>query len=86
MNVSLPADLAEFVEQAGASGDYGAPSDVVRDSPRRLPDEKAVEAEKDAILRRKVQRRLDDARAGRFPNLGISEIARDVRRAGGDEG
>lgn len=79
MNVSLSAELAAFVEDEVASGEYGTASEVVRDGLRRLLRNKAVREEKAAILRREVRRGLDQARAGRFSQRSVADIAAGVR-------
>jgi antitoxin ParD1/3/4 len=79
MNVSLPAELAQFVEQEVASGGYGTASEVVRESLRLLRREKAIQDETLAILRREVSIGVEQARDGRLSTRSISEIAESLR-------
>ena len=80
MNVSLPVDMVDFVEQEVAEGGYASSSEVVRDALRLLQHDKALEREKLAILRREIQIGLDDAEAGRLSNKTVAQIAEEVRR------
>jgi antitoxin ParD1/3/4 len=79
MNVSLPAELAQFVEQEVASGGYGTASEVVRESLRLLRREKAIQDETLAMLRREVGIGVEQARDGRLSTRSISEIAESLR-------
>jgi antitoxin ParD1/3/4 len=79
MNVSLPAELIAFVEDEVTAGEYGTASEVVRDGLRRLLHEKATRKERAAILRREVNRGLDQARGGRFSRRSVADIAAAVR-------
>jgi len=83
MNVSLPPELAAFVEREVASGEYGTASEVVRDGLRRLLRDKSARDEKLAILRREVGLGLRQAREGKLSKRSVSEIARAVRGHGG---
>ena len=74
MNVSLPQALAEFVEKEVASGNYSTASEVVRDGLRMLREERAIYEEKLAILKREVQRGIDQIDAGEFSDLTIQDI------------
>jgi antitoxin ParD1/3/4 len=78
MNVSLPQALAEFVEKEVASGTYATASEVVRDGLRMLREERAVYEEKLAILRREIQKGIDDVEAGRVDRRPIEEIMADI--------
>ncbi|WP_269930170.1 type II toxin-antitoxin system ParD family antitoxin [Aminobacter sp. HY435] len=80
MNVSLPNPMVEFVEEMVASGGYSSSSEVVREALRLLRDERAVEHEKAVILRREVGIGLEQARAERFSNRTVAEIAESVMR------
>jgi antitoxin ParD1/3/4 len=80
MNVSLSAELAAFVADEIASGEYGTASEVVRDGLRRLLHDRAVREEKAEILRREVGRGLDQARAGQFSERSVAGIAAAVRK------
>jgi len=82
MNVSLPAELVEFVEREVASGDYGTASEVVRESLRLLRREKAAHDEKLAILRREVGIGVEQAKDGRLSKQSISDIAESLRNGG----
>jgi antitoxin ParD1/3/4 len=79
MNVSLPKALAEFVEKEVASGSYATASEVVRDGLRMLREERAVYEEKLAILKREVQRGIDQIDAGQFSDLTLPEIYAEVK-------
>ena len=79
MNVSLSAELAAFVADEIASGEYGTASEVVRDGLRRLLRDRALREEKAEILRREVGRGLDQARAGQFSKRSVASIAAAAR-------
>ena len=81
MNVSLPSELAAFVEGEVASGQYGTASEVVRDALRLLRLKREFHEEKLAILRREVQIGLDQANAGVFSPDTVEDIAAKTRAA-----
>jgi antitoxin ParD1/3/4 len=78
MNVSLPRELAAFVEDEVASGGYSTASEVVRDALRLLRREREQYEQKMAILRRELQIGMDDIEAGRISTRSVEDIARDV--------
>ena len=83
MNVSLPEGLAAFVEREIAKGDYSSQSEVVRDALRLLHREKAVEHEKQEVLRRAVLVGVEDWRQGRLDERAIDEVMRDIDEEAG---
>ena len=85
MNVSLPTDMVDFVNNEVATGGYTSASEVVRDALRLLQHDKALEEEKLAILRREVNIGLADAAAGRFSKRSVREIFDEVRHEGDGE-
>ncbi|WP_036840149.1 type II toxin-antitoxin system ParD family antitoxin [Pleomorphomonas oryzae] len=80
MNVSLPSDMARFVEDEVEGGGYASSSEVVREALRLLQRDKALEAEKLAILRREIGIGLADVAEGRFSRKSVKDIAKEVRR------
>lgn len=80
MNVSLPANLAAFVEHEVSEGGYSSQSEVVRDALRLLHREKAVAQEKLEMLRRAVAVGIEDVRQGRFATRTVDEISDDLDR------
>lgn len=78
MNVSLPGNLAAFVEQEVATGGYASQSEVVRDALRLLHREKAGEQEKLEMLRRAVTVGIEDWRQGRVDDRPIDEILDEI--------
>jgi antitoxin ParD1/3/4 len=83
MNVSLPAELAEFVEREVASGDYSTASEVVRDGLRILRRERALHEERLAVLKREIQLGMDDIEAGRISDLSVLDILAEVQKEDG---
>jgi antitoxin ParD1/3/4 len=81
MNVSLPAELAEFVEREVAAGEYGTASEVVRDGLRLLRRDREAREEKFAVLRREVGIGVDRARAGQLSKRSATDIAAALREA-----
>lgn len=80
MNVSLPKEMLDFVENEVEQGDYSSSSEVVRDALRLLQHDKARQQEKLAILQREINIGIDAARAGRFSKKKVHEIADEVLR------
>ncbi|OIR02025.1 antitoxin ParD4 [mine drainage metagenome] len=78
MNVSLPDNLASFVEQEVSAGGYATQSEVVRDALRLFQREKAVEQEKLEMLRRAVMIGIEDWREGRLDDRPINEILDEI--------
>ena len=74
LNVSLPPDVAEFVDTEIASGDYANASDVVSDALRLLRQERDAEAAKLALLRDAIAEGVADARAGRTAEPSLDEL------------
>ena len=80
MKVSLPNELAAFVEGEVASGECGTASEVVRDALRLLRRERAAHKEEFAIFR-EVQIGLDDIEAGRISTDTVEDIAQETLAA-----
>ncbi|MDI6028021.1 type II toxin-antitoxin system ParD family antitoxin [Corticibacterium sp. UT-5YL-CI-8] len=78
MNVSMPKEMAEFVEREVASGEYSSSSEVVREALRLLRHDKAQEEEKLAILRREIGIAIDDVAAGRISKKSVRDIMEEV--------
>ena len=78
MNVSLPGNLAAFVEQEVATGGYASQSEVVRDALRLLHREKAGEQEKLEMLRRAVSIGIEDWKHGRVDDRPIAAILDEI--------
>lgn len=78
MNISMPKEMAEFVEGEVASGDYSSSSEVVREALRLLRHEKAQEREKLAILKREIGIAIEEMEAGKTVRISASDIAREI--------
>lgn len=80
MNISLPDNLARFIEQEVAIGGYASRSEMVRDALRLLHREKADEQERVEMLRRAVTVGIEDWRHGRVDDRPIDEILDEIDR------
>ena len=71
MNISLPAQMKQWVEDQTKTGRYANSSDVVRDLIRR----EQIKAEEIANM----QRLVDEARASGYSDKAPREVFEDVR-------
>ncbi len=78
MNVSLTPDMAEFVSEELAKGDYVSASELVRDALRLLRRDRDIEAHKIEILRHKLDAGLGQAERREFSSRGVMDIAAAV--------
>lgn len=83
MNVSLTAEMAEFVEAEVASGDYATASEVVREALRVMRRDKEANEVKIALLRERIAEGLEQAEHRDFSERSVADIARAVLGAGG---
>src|SRR5262245_59854363 len=84
MNVSLTAEMVEFVESQVASGDYVSASEVVRDALSVMRHDQQNDNLKLRLLRDEIELGLEDAEAGRFSKRSVAEIAQSVLSEGND--
>ena len=80
MNVNLTDEIADFVANELATGDYASGSELVRDALRLLRRDRDIENEKAEILRREVRMAIAQAERGEFSTLTVDEIAERVLR------
>ena len=85
MNVNLTPEMAEFVAEEVASGDYASASELVRDALRILRRDRDIEKEKDAWLRKKLAVSVKQAERGEFSDRTFEQIAAEVLAEGFDE-
>lgn len=81
MNVSLPSELAAFVEAEVASGDYSTASEVVCEALRLLRREREQYEQKIVALRRELQIGMDDIEAGRISSDTVEDVSRETLAA-----
>lgn len=78
MNVNLTPEMAEFVRDELAGGDYASASELVRDALRLLRRDRESEDAKLDALKRRLAIGIAQAEAGEFSPLGVAEIAASV--------
>lgn len=74
MNVSLPGELAAYVDREVQTGDYGSASEVVRDAIRLLKRSREEDHERLRLLREHVQAGIAQADTGRFATESLDEL------------
>jgi antitoxin ParD1/3/4 len=82
MNVSLTAEMAEFVEEEVASGDYATASEVVRDALRMMRRDREDHDVKMSLLREHITDGLGQASRREFSDRTAADIARAVLGSG----
>jgi antitoxin ParD1/3/4 len=76
MNVSLPDELADFVEAKVASGRYGSSSDVIGEALRLMEEAEKLEAQKLRFLREAWKEGVESGDAG---EVDFAELKREAR-------
>lgn len=78
MNVSLTAEMVEFVEGEVSNGDYVSASEVVRDALRVMRHDKELEAAKLRLLGEELDYGIEQAERGTFSERSVDEIVQSV--------
>ena len=81
MNVSLPKQMKEWVEQRSASGQYANASDYIRDLIREDQERREATAELQALINEGLESGISDRtpeqiRDAVLAELGLGELAR----------
>jgi antitoxin ParD1/3/4 len=76
MNVSLPEELASYVNQKVATGRYGSSGEVVREALRLMEKTEYLEAERLASLRHAWKEGVDSGNAG---DIDFGDVKREAR-------
>ena len=80
MNLSLPRDLSEFVEQQIKTGRYNSAEEVVKAGLERLQADERTSAEEIEELRREIAIGADQADRGDFVAFTADDIIAEGRR------
>lgn len=78
LNISLPEALKEYVENQVASGDWGTPSEYIRELIRQDKERRLVSLEQELVAGvrgRKVELSIDDIR-----KKGLVQVLREKAR------
>ncbi len=79
MNVNLTPELEAFVKDKVSSGRYNSSSEVVRDALRLFEEQDRFREMKLELLRKEIQKGIDDLDAGRVSKLSMDDIRRIAR-------
>jgi antitoxin ParD1/3/4 len=77
MNVSLPDELANYVEAKVSGGRFASPSEVVGEALRLMATVEKQEAEKLGLLRKAWQDGVDSGDAGELDFAALKREARE---------
>jgi antitoxin ParD1/3/4 len=77
MNVSLPDELANYVEAKVSGGRFASPSEVVGEALRLMATVEKQEAEKLGLLRKAWQDGVDSGDAGELDFAAVKREARE---------
>jgi antitoxin ParD1/3/4 len=79
MNVSLTPQLEAFVQQKVASGLYTSASEVIREALRILEEQDRVKATKLEMLRKELQKGIDELDRGEGIPLDMEAIKKEAK-------
>jgi antitoxin ParD1/3/4 len=79
MNVSLTPQLESFVQEKVASGLYTSASEVIREALRMLEEQDRVKATKLEMLRKELQKGIDELDRGEGVPLDIEAIKKEAK-------
>jgi len=79
MNIVLPPELEELVNEKIKSGLYNSPSEVIREGLRLLNEQDELKTLQREKLRREVQKGIDAMNEGRYTSYNsANELIEDV--------
>jgi antitoxin ParD1/3/4 len=79
MNVSLTPQLEAFVQEKVASGLYTSVSEVIREALRLLEEQDRVKATKLEMLRKELQKGIDELDRGEGIPLDMEAIKKEAK-------
>lgn len=79
MNVNLTPELEAFVRDKVSSGRYNSSSEVVRDALRLFEEQDRIREMKLELLRKEVQKGIDQLEAGEVSEMMMEEVKRLAR-------
>jgi antitoxin ParD1/3/4 len=80
MNVSLTAELEQYVQTKVESGMYHSASEVIREALRLLKDQDSLQEVQREALRQELRRGIEQADAGKFSKRSITDLKAEARR------
>jgi antitoxin ParD1/3/4 len=80
MNVSLTAELEQYVQSKVDSGLYHSASEVIREGLRLLKDKDNLQEIQLKTLRQDLQQAIDQADRGEFSQRSIADLKTQARR------
>ncbi|MGI0495442.1 type II toxin-antitoxin system ParD family antitoxin [Alkalinema pantanalense CENA528] len=80
MNVSLTAELEQYVQSKVDSGLYQSASEVIREGLRLLKDKDSLQEMKLNALRQDLQQAIDQADRGEISQRSIADLKAEGRR------
>jgi antitoxin ParD1/3/4 len=81
MNVSLTAELEQYVQSKVDSGLYHSASEVIREGLRLLKDKDNLQEIQLKTLRQDLQQAIDQADRGEFSQRSIADLKTEGRRS-----
>ncbi len=78
-DLTLPPDLASFVQQKVATGGYETENEVIREALRFLRERDRVQQMRLEELRQDIQIALDESARGEVEPWDVEEIKREAR-------
>ena len=79
MNVNLTPELEAFVKTKVSSGRYNSSSEVVRDALRLFEEQDRIREMRLELLRKEIQKGIDQLEAGEVSQLSMDDIKRIAR-------
>jgi antitoxin ParD1/3/4 len=73
-NISLTSQQDAFIEEMVRSGEYQNASEAVRDALRALQQRREEDALKLEILRREIQKGIDDLESGAYTDVADEDL------------
>lgn len=84
MKITLPPEMAKFVERKVRAGAYADPQDLVRDAIQVLMDQEALTPAQEKYLREEIGQGIAQADRGEYAQFTAESIIAEERRRHGN--